>query len=65
MFIVTEYAALRFFDNIYNEGNISKMPDFDVFLFWNVRNIKLDLKVNETRTTLSAKFVQENAETLL
>ena len=28
-------------DNIYNEGNILKMPDFDVFSVWNVRNGKL------------------------
>ena len=29
---------LGFNDNIYHEGNISKMPDFDVFfLFWNVK----------------------------
>ena len=28
-------------DNIYHDGNISKMPDFDVFfLFWNFRNVK-------------------------
>ena len=26
-----------FNDNIHHEGNISKMPDFDVFLFWNVK----------------------------
>ena len=29
---------LGFNDNIYHEGNISEMPDFDVFfLFWNVK----------------------------
>ena len=30
---------LGFNDNIYHEGNISKMPDFNVFffLFWNVK----------------------------
>ena len=29
-------------DNMYHEGNISKMPDFDVcfFLFWNVIKVK-------------------------
>ena len=28
-----------FNDNIYHEGNISKMPDFDgFFLFWNAKN---------------------------
>ena len=49
---------LVFNDNIYHEGNISKMPDFDVFfLFWNVKNVKVDLKVNVNMVTLSAKFV--------
>ena len=34
---------LGFSDNIYCEGNISKMPGFDVFfLFWNVKNVKVD-----------------------
>ena len=42
-------------------GNISKMPDFDIFLFWNVKNVKLNLMVNETAETLSAKFVLKNA----
>ena len=38
---------LSFNDNIYHEGNISKMPDFDVFfLFWNVKIVKVDLMVN-------------------
>ena len=32
---------LGFNDNIYHEGNISKMPDFDAFfLFWNVQKRK-------------------------
>ena len=47
--------------NIYHEGNISKMPDFDIFLFWNVKNVKLNLKVNEISATLSAKFVLTHA----
>ena len=53
---------LRFNDYIYHEGNISKMPDFDVFsLFWNVKNVKVDLMVNVKMATLSAKFVLKNA----
>ena len=49
---------LGFNDNIYHEGNISKMSDFDVFfLFWNVKNVKVDLMVNVKMATLSAKFV--------
>ena len=32
------HFPLGFNDNIYHEGNISIMPDFDVFfLFWNVK----------------------------
>ena len=52
---------LGFNDNIYHEGNIFKMPDFDVYLFWNVKNVKVDLMVNVKMATLSAKFVLKNA----
>ena len=31
-------------DNIYNEGNISKMPDFDVFSLLEIRNLDLMVK---------------------
>ena len=48
---------IGFNDNIYHEGNISKMPDFVVFLLWNVKNVKIDLMVNVKMATLSAKFV--------
>ena len=30
-----------------------------VFLFWNVKNVKVDLMVNAKMATLSAKFVLE------
>ena len=33
---------LGFNDNIYHEGNISKMPDFDVFSLWKFENVNLD-----------------------
>ena len=36
---------LGFNDNIYHEGNISKMPDFDVFLSWKFENVNLDRMV--------------------
>ena len=53
---------LGFNDYIYYEGNISKMPDFDVFfLFWNVKNVKVDLMVKVKMATLNAKFVLKNA----
>ena len=31
------------------------------FLFWNVKNVKVDLMVNVKMATLSAKFVLKNA----
>ena len=53
--------SLGFNDIIYHESCISKMPDFDVFLFWNVQNVKVDLLVNVKMATLSAKFVLKTA----
>ena len=44
---------------------ISKMPDFDVFLFWSVKNVKVDVMVNVKMATLSAKFVLKNDLILL
>ena len=52
---------IGFNDNIYHEGNISKMHDFDIFLFLNVKSVKVDLMVNVKMATLSAKFVWKNA----
>ena len=53
---------LGFNDNIYHEGNISKMPDFDVFFCFGMKkNVKVDLMVNVKMATLSAKFVLKNA----
>ena len=51
-------SPFPFNDNIHYEGNISKMPDFDVlFLFWNVKNVKVDLMVNVKMARLNAKYV--------
>ena len=33
-------SPLGFYDNIYQEGNISKMPDFDVFSLLEIRRRK-------------------------
>ena len=52
---------LGFNDNIYHEGNISKMPDFDVFSVMECKNVTVDLMVNVKMATLSAKFVLKNA----
>ena len=51
------HIYLGFNDNIYHEGNISKMPDFDVFSVLECKNVKVDLMVNVKMATLSAKFV--------
>ena len=51
-----------FNDNVYHEGNISKMPDFDgFFFFWNGKNVKVDFMVNVKMATLRAKLVLKNA----
>ena len=56
---------LGFNDNICQEGNISKMSkmsDSDVLSLLNVRNVKLDLMVNEIKTAkFSAKNVPKKA----
>ena len=36
---------------------MSKKPDFDVFLFWNVTNLKVYLMVNLKVATLSLRFI--------
>ena len=51
------HFPLGFNDILYHEGNISKMPDIDVFLFWNVRKVKVDVMVNDKMAILNAKFV--------
>ena len=38
--IITNTFSLGFNDNIYHEGNISKMPDFDVFSLLEIRKRK-------------------------
>ena len=50
---------LGFNDNIYHEGNIYKMPDFDVFLFWNVKNLKVDLMVTAKKGIIKRKICTE------
>ena len=37
---------LGFNDNIYHEGNISKMPDFDVFSLLDIKNVRDDRMVS-------------------
>ena len=50
---------LGFNDNIYHEGNVSKMPDLDYFLFWNVKNVKVDLMVNVINGNIKRKICTE------
>ena len=50
-------SPFGFNDNIYDEGNVSKMPDFDVFSVLECKNVIVDLMVNVKMATLSAKFV--------
>ena len=49
---------LGFNDNIYHEGSLFKMPDFDGFFsVLECKNVKVDLMVNVKMATSSAKFV--------
>ena len=51
--------SLGFYDNtcIYHDGDISKMPDF--FLFLNVNNVKVDLMVNVKKGNIKRKIYTE------
>ena len=57
---------LGFSDNIYHESDISETPKFGLFffLFWHVKNIKVDLMVNDKLATLSAQSVLKNIKYL-
>ena len=50
-------SPLGFNDNIYQEGNISKMPDFDVFLFYKFENVNADLMVKGKKEMTNVKDV--------
>ena len=59
-FFLQSPFALGFNGNIYHEGNISKMPDFDgFFLLWNVKNVKVDLMVNVENGNIKRKICTE------
>ena len=56
------HFPLGFNDNIYHEGNISKMPDFDVvFSLLECKKRKSRSHGKRKMATLSAKFVLKNA----
>ena len=42
----TTSYCVGFNDNIYHEGNISKMPDFDVFSLLDIKNVRDDRMVS-------------------
>ena len=48
---------LGFNDNIYHEGNLSKMPDFDVFSLLEFANEQLDLMELRKMEIVNAKVV--------
>ena len=57
-YIFASPFLLGFNDNIYHEGNNLKCQILmGFFLFWNVKNVKVDLMVNVKMPTLGAKFV--------
>ena len=40
------------------------MSDFDVFLFWNVKNIKVDINGNIKRKICTEKFINTSLKVL-
>ena len=46
---------------IMNTSDLLQSKILMFFLFWNVKNVKVDLMVNVKMATLSAKFVLKNA----
>ena len=46
---------LGFNDNIYHEGNISKMPDFDAFSLLDIKNV-----INEPIVSAKMAILNEN-----
>ena len=46
-------------DNIYHEGNISKMPDFDVFLFWKFKKRKIRSHGQRKNVNIKRKMCTE------
>ena len=52
-------SHLGFNDNIYQEGNISKMPDFDVFSLLEIqkKNANADLIGNVKKEMTNVKYV--------
>ena len=55
------HFPLGFNDNIYHDGNISKMPDFDIVSVLECKKRKSRSHGNVKMATLSAKFVLKNA----
>ena len=46
---------LGFNDNIYHEGNISKMPDFDAFFLLDIKNV-----INDPMVSAKMAILNEN-----
>ena len=62
---------LGFNDNIFHESNISETPKFGLFffLFWHVKNVKVDLMVNDKtgnikRTISTEKYINSSLKYL-
>ena len=57
-------SPLGFNDNIYLEGNISKMPDFDVFSLLEIRKCNVDLMVKGKKEMTNVKDVLHKNQAL-
>ena len=57
-------SPLGFYDNIYQEGNISKMPDFDVFSLLEIRKRNADYIVKGKKEMTNVKDVLHKNQAL-
>ena len=64
MKLLESASPLGFNDNIYQEGNISKMPDFDVFSLLEIRNVNTDFMVKGKKEMTNVKDVLHKNQAL-
>ena len=55
--LLQTHYPMGFYENIYHEGNLSKMPDFDVLSLLKFANIQLDYMKLSKMEIVTAKVV--------
>ena len=58
--VITNTIHLGFNDNIYHQGNISKMPDFDVFTLLDIRRRNRRSRGKRKNGNLKRKHKKKN-----